>query len=140
MKTSMLVAGAIARGVPFDSAYGRALAAWASAMDDADAAEAALADLREMVRAARIRCAGRARRAYDASAAGQEAFARLLHDAAHADEVLAWEGEARIAEAERSCAALRVRCDDLDAAARREAERQAGLAGGRAGGAPGTVR
>ncbi len=133
MKTSTLLAGAIARSVPFDSSYGRALAAWACAMDDAADAEAALGFLRERVRVARICSADRFRRACDAQAAGQDAFARGLLDAAHAHERLAWEGEAQLREAERRCAALRARCDDLDAAARYEGERHAAQASQRAG-------
>ena len=128
MNSSMILARAVARAVPSDCAYGKALAAWATAMDDADAAEAALAKLRESARAARVRCADRLRRACDAAVGGQEAFARLLRGAARADEVQAWEGEAQIAEAERMCAALRARCDELDAAARREAESHAARA------------
>ncbi len=71
MNTTLLLAGAAARSVPSDSPYGRALAAWARAMDDAATAEAALAALRERVRVARVCCADRVRRAYDALAAGQ---------------------------------------------------------------------
>lgn len=132
MKASRLIAGAVARSVPFDSSYGRALAAWACAMDDAATAEAALGILRERVRVARICSTDRFRRACDALAAGQDAFARGLLDAAHAHERLAWDGEAQILEGERRCAALRARCDDLDAAARREGERHAAEAALRA--------
>jgi phage shock protein A len=114
---------------PRDSPYHRALAAWELAMDDAAAGEGALGALRERVRVARIRAADRARRAYDALAARQAPFARGLLDAAHAYEKVAWEGEALIAEGERQCAALRARCDALDAEVRREGERRAQCAG-----------
>jgi len=125
MNARVLLVDAVARTVSRDSPYRRALQAWADAMDDAASAEAALATLRERVRAARVSSADRARRAYDARAAGQDDFARGLLDAAHAHERMAWDGEAQIAEYERCCAALRARCDDLDAVARREGERLA---------------
>jgi hypothetical protein len=115
--------------VPRESARGRALEAWARSMDDAAAAEATLAAMRERVRVARVSSADRARRGYDALAAGQEVFARGLLDAAHAHERLAWEGEAQVAEGERRCAALRARCDELDAEVRSEAERVSAQAG-----------
>jgi hypothetical protein len=94
-------------------------------MDDAAAAEAALGAIRERVRIARICSADRARRAHEALAAGQLDFARGLLDAARAHDEMAWEGEAQIAAGERSCAALRARCDRLDAEVRREGERLA---------------
>ena len=114
---------------PCDSPCHRALEAWELAMDDAAAGEDALGALRERVRVARIRAADRARRAYDALAARQVAFARGLFDAAHAYERAVWEGEALIAEGERRCAALRARCDALDSEVRREGERRALSAG-----------
>jgi phage shock protein A len=123
----------IDRVLPRATPDGLALDVWALAMADAAAGEEALEVLRESVRVARIRSADRARRAYDALGAGQEPFARGLFDAAHAHEQLAREGEAQIAKGEWCCAALRARCDELDAAARRAGERQARHAGPGAG-------
>jgi phage shock protein A len=133
MEIARLLAGAVAQCAPRHSPYLRALEAWALAMDDAASAEAALGTLRERVRVARIHSADRARRAYDALAAGQEPFALGLLDAARAHEKVAWEGEAQILEGERQCATLRARCDDLDAEVRREGERQVVRAGAGAG-------
>ena len=116
---------------PRDSPYHRAFEAWKLAMDDAAAGEGALGVLRERVRIARTRAADSARRAYDALAVRQGPFARGLLDAAHAYERAAWEGEALITEGERCCAALRARCDTLDAEVRCEGERRAASAGAR---------
>jgi phage shock protein A len=121
--------GAPAEGVPRDSRFYAVLKAWERAMDDAASAEDALGVLRERVRVARIRAADRARRGNDALAAGQEAFARGLLDAAYAHEVVAREGEASLAEGEQRCAELRARCHALDDDVRREGERYAAATG-----------
>jgi hypothetical protein len=100
------------RGSAEEVQSGAALRAWGEAEADAVLAEGIARRERERARAAWRCAAERRRRAEDAGAAGQAAFAHGLLDAAEAHACAARTAEARALDAERRARALR---DEADA-------------------------
>ena len=101
--------------VPEEERYARAIGAWQNAEELAHGAERLASHYQEAARVAWARARERRRRAADAFAARQVAFAHGLAEAAAAHERAAIEAERRAAEAERRARPLR-----LDAESRLE--------------------
>jgi hypothetical protein len=106
---------------------GGAIRAWGEAEADAVLAEGLARRERERARAAWRCAAERRRRADDAVAAGQAAFAHGLLDASAAHACAARAAEARARDAERRARALRVEADARRSIAWEAQQRGAGL-------------